>query len=123
MPNGVTAGGVCGNTDLKYYGEDTTILVSTENLTDEIRYETDIDAVKNSFRLEAGDDDMTAAIINVNPSGSQYIYNYSPETLKDMPVALVDALNEYNDKLNEYKYSHQYDLSEALKRIQIFQKI
>ena len=115
MPNGVTAGGVCGNTDLKYYGEDTTILVSTENLTDEIRYETDIDAVKNSFRLEAGDDDMTAAIINVNPSGSQYIYNYSPETLKDMPVALVDALNEYNDKLNEYKYSHQFDLSEALK--------
>lgn len=106
MPNGVTAGFVCGNTEnLGYYGDDTTILVSTENLTDEIKYDTDVDSIKNSFRLEAGDDDMTAALVNINPNGSQYIYNYSPESLKDMPLELVSAIQEYNDLYNYYKYS------------------
>ena len=106
LSNGKTAGETCGNTEnLGYYGDDTTILISTENLTDEIHYETDIDAVKNSFRLEAGDDDMTAAIININPNGSQYIFNYPPEMLNDMPEVLVDAINKYNELYNNYKYS------------------
>jgi len=105
MPNGVGLGGVCGNTNLGYYGEDTTILVSTENLTDEIKYDTDVDSIKNSFRLEAGDDDMTAALVNINPNGSQYIYNYSPESLRDMPPELVDAINDYNTLYNQYKYT------------------
>ena len=103
LGNGKGVGEVCGNTDLKYYGTDTTILVSTENLTDEIKYDTDVDSIKNSFRLEAGDDDMTAALININPNGSQYIYNYSPESLKDMPPALVDAIKEYNKNYDYYK--------------------
>lgn len=105
MSNGKTVGEVCGNTELGYYGEDTTILVSTENLTDEIKYDTNIDSVKNSFRLEAGDDDMTAALVNINPNGSQYIYNYSPESLKDMPPELVTAIQEYNELYNRYKYT------------------
>ena len=108
MPNGKQVGATCGNTELGYYGEDTTILVSTENLTDEIHYDTDIDSVKNSFRLEAGDDDMTAAIVNINPNGSQYIFNYSPESLRDMPPELVDAIREYNELYKRYKYTEPY---------------
>lgn len=109
MPNGKQVGETCGNTEnLGYYGEDTTILVSTENLTDEIHYETDVDSIKNSFRLEAGDDDMTAAIVNINPNGSQYINVYSPESLKDMPEELVDAIEEYNKLYNYYKYTAPY---------------
>ena len=108
MPNGKQVGETCGNTDLGYYGEDTTILVSTENLTDEIHYETDVDSIKNSFRLEAGDDDMTAAIVNINPNGSQYINVYSPESLKDMPEELVAAIEEYNKLYNYYKYTAPY---------------
>ena len=109
--NGRSAGSMCENRNLHYYGEDTTILVSTENLTDEIKYETDIGAVKNSFRLQAGDDDMTAAVININPNGSQYIQRFSPESLKDMPEALKEALDLYNDLYNTYRYSKIFRLN------------
>ena len=39
-----------GSDDLKYYGEDTTIAVSKENLTEEIDYSTDVDSIKNCFK-------------------------------------------------------------------------
>lgn len=92
----------CGGKKLKYFGEDTTILVSTENLTDEVRFETDVDSIKNCFRLEAGDDDMTAAIINSNPNGSRYIYEFSPEVRRDMPKELVDIMDQYDTDYNQY---------------------
>ena len=109
--NGHGIGDQCGYTDLNYYGTDTTILVSTENLTDEIHYETDIDSVKNCFRLVAGDDDMTAAVININPNGSQYIYNFSSESLKDMPDILTQAISDYNKLYEEYKYRKVYNIT------------
>lgn len=99
-------GDECGNKELNYLGEDTTIYVSTENLTDSIQFQTDIDSVKNCFRLNAGDDDMTAAVVNINPNGSQYIYNFSNESLRDMPNVLVDALKEYKKLYDEYN-SHK----------------
>lgn len=92
----------CGGKKLKYFGEDTTILVSTENLTDEVRFETDVDSIKNCFRLEAGDDNMTAAIINSNPNGSRYIYEFSPEVRRDMPKELVDIMDQYDVDYNQY---------------------
>ena len=53
----------CGNTELKMgYGEDTTIFISKDNLAENIEYAADVDSVKNCFKLEAGDDLMTAAI-------------------------------------------------------------
>lgn len=111
MPNEAQIGQQCGNTNLNYYGEDTTIYVSTKNLTDEIKYETATDQIKNSFRLIAGDDDMTAAIVNINPNGSQYIYNYSPESLRDMPDVLVQAIKDYNVLYDEYNYSKEYNIN------------
>lgn len=97
----------CGSTDLKYYGEDTTIYVDKENLTDSVKLETDTGSVKNCFKLEAGDDDMTTAVININPNGTGYIYYISDEQKADMPDELVEKINNY-DKLVE-SYTEEYE--------------
>lgn len=87
---------ICGSSNVYRFGEDTTVFVSTENLTDAVTFDTLSDNVKNCFRLEAGDDDMTAAVVNINPNGSQYIYEFSKEALNDMPKELVDIIDQYN---------------------------
>ena len=96
----------CGSTSLKFYGEDTTVYFDTENLAEEIIFSTDKDSVKNCFKLEAGDDNMTAAVTNLNPNGSSYIYYFSEEQKKDMSSELIKKMSEY-DKLNE-SYKSDY---------------
>ena len=91
----------CKGTNLKYYGEDTTIYIDKNNLTDAIHYEESPDNIKNCFKLEAGDDVITAAVIGLNPNGSDYIYYNTEEQLKDMPKELVLKLEEYNDLYND----------------------
>lgn len=92
----------CGSTDLKYgYGKDTTIYVSKDNLTEEVQYSTDVDSVKNTFKLVAGDEIMTAAIRACNPNGTDYIQYLNQETREDMPKELVNKIDEYD---NLYKY-------------------
>lgn len=100
----------CESTNIRTgYGEDTNIFVSTDNLADGITYFTDTDSVKNCFRLEAGDDLMTATIANCNPNGSGYIWHISEETKEDMSTELSTKINEY-DMLYEY-YQKQYTLT------------
>lgn len=95
----------CGGTNtLPGYGEDTTVFVSTENLADEITFETDTDAVKNCFRLEAGDELMTATVRSCNPNGSQYIWYISDDSKEDMSDELVQKLNAY-DTTYDYYYN------------------
>ena len=53
----------CGYQTVPGYGTDTSVFVARENLAQEITYTTNTDAVKNCFRLEAGDDLMTAAVV------------------------------------------------------------
>lgn len=96
----------CGSTDLKYYGEDTTVLVDTENLANNITFTTDTESVKNCFKLEAGDDNMTAAVVNLNPSGTPYIYYFSEDMKHDMSDELVEKLDGY-DKLHK-SYDSEY---------------
>lgn len=84
------------------YGEDTTIFITTENLSSEITLDSDIDSAKNCFRVEGGDDNITAAVSNVNPNGTSYIYQIPDWMKKDMPDELVVRLNEYENKYNEY---------------------
>lgn len=97
----------CGSTDLKYgYGKDTKIFVSKDNLSEEIAYATDIDSVKNCFKLVGGDDIMTAAIRACNPNGSDYIWYISNELKEDMPKELVEKIESY-DELYEY-YSKEH---------------
>lgn len=100
----------CGSTDIESgYGEDTTIFVSRDNLTEEIVYTSDTDSIKNCFKLEAGDDLMTSTVINCNPNGSQYIWYISDDVKSDMTDELVERLNSY-DELYQY-YSEEYLLN------------
>lgn len=86
----------CGSTNLKVYGEDTTIYVDKENLTDSVQFETNTDDVKNTFHLVAGDDDMTAAVRNINPNGSAYIHYFCNDTLNDMSEELREKIKNYS---------------------------
>lgn len=90
----------CGSTNVKYFGEDTTILVDKKNLTDSINLSTNADNVKNCLKLVGGDDNITAAIQMMNPNGTSYLYHFSEFQKNDMPEILVKAINDYNDLYN-----------------------
>lgn len=98
----------CGSTDINLgYGEDTTIFVSSEELADDIQFVTDDGSVKNCFKLEAGDDLMTATIRNCNPNGTDYIWYLSDSIKEDMSYGLQRKIESYNSLFaffqNEYE--------------------
>ena len=95
---------ICESTEIDIgYGNDTSILVDKENLTDEIRFTTDTDATKNVFVLESSDDDFDAAIRSINPAGTNYIMRFNDEMLSDMPTDLVSKLKEYEQACESAK--------------------
>lgn len=105
----------CGSSNvLVGYGEDTSIFVSTENLANNITYKTDEGSVKNCFKLEAGDDLMTATLVNCNPNGSGYIWYISDEMKEDMSDDLVAILSEYDKTYNYYYKEHQVKIDEEI---------
>ena len=105
----------CGSANIQHgYGQDTTIFISTENLADNITYDTDEGSVKNCFKLEAGDDLMTATIVNCNPNGSGYIWHISEETKDDMPSELVERLNQYDELYRYYQKEHKTNIDSGL---------
>lgn len=92
----------CGSKNIRPgYGEDTTIFITSDELADNIGFTTDTDAVKNCFKLEGGDDLMTATIRNCNPNGTDYLWYFSDDMKKDMPDDLVEKIESYDDM---YKY-------------------
>lgn len=98
----------CGSSNItKGYGNDTGILIDTENLADNIDYQVENESVKNCFKLEAGDDLMTATVINSNPNGSGYIWYISDKMKQDMSTALVTKLNNYETAYNQYMNNFQ----------------
>lgn len=102
----------CGSTNvLTGYGEDTSIFISTENLADNITLSTDTDSVKNCFRLEAGDELMTATVRSCNPNGSQYIWYISDEVRDDMSDKLVKKLDKYDETYDYYYNDHEVKFS------------
>lgn len=101
----------CGSTNRTYYGDDTTIYIDTDNLTEDIKFETDTSSIKNCFKLEAGDEMMTTAVIAQNPNGSEYIYYLSEDTLADMPIELQNKLQQYNNEWNYYQNNHSIALN------------
>lgn len=105
----------CGGTNIKPgYGNDTSIFVSTENLADNIKYSTDNGSVKNCFKLEAGDDLMTAAVVSCNPNGSAYIWHITDDVKEDMSDGLVKKLNDYDQLYAYYHGEHTVTISDAL---------
>ena len=97
----------CGSNNIKYgYGEDTLIFVTSDELASSgIQLVTDVDSVKNCFKLEAGDDLMTATIRNCNPNGSDYIWRFSDDIKEDMSDELADKINSY-DALYKQHYNN-----------------
>ena len=103
----------CGSSNVYQFGEDLGVYVDVGNLTDEMSLSVESGSIKNTFKLEAGDEDMTAAVINCNPNGSAYIYHFSDEQKHDMSDELVAKLESY-DALYE-SYQDQYSkLAEIL---------
>lgn len=99
----------CGSSNIdEGYGDNTPLVVSSENLAENIEYSIDTDSVKNCFRLEAGDDIMTAAVVNSNPSGSSYIWNITSEMKHDMSEGLVSKLSQYEEEYNSYETKHEF---------------
>ena len=114
----------CGSTNLYSYGEDTTIFVDSENLTDEITFETNTESIKNCFKIKSGDEIMDAAVIACNPNGSDYIYYFSEQQIKDMPESLKQKLNEYDNLVKSYENEYQslsQDLYDCIDKILYYQ--
>lgn len=102
----------CGSKKINEgYGEDTTIFVTADELADsDIQFTTDTNSVKNCFKLEAGDDLMTATIRNCNPNGSDYIWYITEYTKEDMSDELVDRLDSYDKQYNYYQKEYIADI-------------
>ena len=97
------------------YGEDTLIFVTSDELaTEGIGLSTDVDSVKNCFKLEAGDDLMTATIRNCNPNGTDYIWYFSDSLKEDMSEELVGKLESYNELYKNHYSKHESDISSEL---------
>ena len=102
----------CGGTNYtEPYGKKTPILISPKNFASQITIDGDADAVKNCFEIRGGDDNITAAVRNINPNGSGYIYRFSDAMYDDMPPELVDLLVEY-DTLYKSKQAEYEQLTE-----------
>ena len=109
----------CGESNYKQiddgYGNDTTIFVTSDEIADSIRLTTDTDSIKNCFKLEAGDDLMTATIKNCNPNGSDTIWYLSEDMMDDMSDELIVKINEYNNEYEKYQ-TNDIQLNEELLR-------
>lgn len=102
----------CNSTDIvDGYGEDTSICVSKDDLGTDITITVNHDEVKNCYRLEAGDDLMTATVRSCNPNGSSYIWNFSDETKEDMESDMVSLLDRYQEDYKYYKESYVSNIS------------
>lgn len=106
----------CGSTSIVTgYGEDTLIFVTADELASSgIELTTDTDSVKNCFRLEAGDDLMTATVRNCNPNGTSYIWRLSDITKEDMSEELVNKLKSYDETYQNYYNSKVFNLDSSL---------
>lgn len=99
----------CGSTDIdEGYGEDTTIFVTADEIADNINMSSDTESIKNCFKLEGGDDLMTATIRNCNPNGSDYIWYISDDNKHDMSDELVKAIDSYNKLYAKYQNDYVY---------------
>lgn len=106
----------CGSKNVNLsYGKRTNIFFSTDNIIEDISIEYDIDEYKNCFKLKSGDDLFDATIRNINPNGTDYIYNITRLMEDDMSDELVERLNEYNDKYNNVIENYSPNINDTLK--------
>ncbi len=87
----------CNSSNLvEGYGNDTNIFITADEIADSVSFSTDTGAVKNCFKLEAGDDLMTATIRSCNPTGTDYLWYFNDDTLNDMSDTLKVKILAYS---------------------------
>jgi hypothetical protein len=96
------------------YGEDTTIFVTSDELANNIKFTSDTGSIKNCFKLEAGDDLMTATVRNCNPNGTDYIWYISNDVKSDMSNELVEKLESYDKLYNVYQNEYIIDINQSM---------
>lgn len=100
---------------LNGYGNDTLIFITSDELaSDGIQLTTDKDSVKNCFKLEAGDELMTATVRNCNPNGTDYIWRFSDHTKSDMSEELKKELKDYDDLYKKYHNEYVSEVDNEL---------
>lgn len=99
------------------YGVYTGVYISSENFADMITLEGDADSVKNCFKIEGGDDLMTATVANCNPNGSEYLYRFSDKMKADMPEELVEKLEAYDRLYEQFKDDYVHDTEQLYQTI------
>lgn len=96
------------------YGSDTTIFITADELAEDINFTTDTGAIKNCFKLEAGDDLMTASIRNCNPNGTDYIWYFSDDVKSDMSQELVEKIDSYDELYNHYQKNYIAEIDQNI---------
>lgn len=96
----------CGGTNIDGIGEDTTIAIGTDNLSDEITLTPDGN-MKNCFILEGGDDVVTSTVEGILPSGNKKLYMFSPETKQLFSSELQKKYEEYVRKFNNNREPYE----------------
>lgn len=106
----------CGSTSITNgYGKDTLIFVTADELASGgIELQTNKEDVKNCFKLEAGDDLMTATVRNCNPNGTDYIWRFSDDLKRDMSDKLVEKLNSYDKRVEYYNNEYNVNINENM---------
>lgn len=104
----------CGSNNLSHpYGSNTAIYIDKYNLGNSLQVNIDTNSVKNCFKIEGGDDNITAAVRNINPSGSNYWYTLSEEVRHDMPDELVKKFDDYHALVDEYNNTKEFNYTKA----------
>lgn len=79
--------------DLDTYGNDTSVYISHDNLLKSVTIEANSGEIKNCLKVSAGEG---IYINEVNPNGSDYLWNFTDEDKRDMSEQLVTLLDDYN---------------------------
>ena len=113
----------CKSTDIGGIGEDTTILISTESLSDEITLTPDGN-LKNCLIVDGGDEIITDTVKGLLPSGTNKIYMFSDETKSHWSDNLKSKYNEYVKTVSENEEEYQntleleYDINDLILYLQ-----
>lgn len=103
----------CGSDKLYgQYGKDTTVFVSRDCLATQLTKSGEPSGVKTCFYVEGGDELMTAAVAALNPSGTSYIYNFSPDMTDEMPEEMVNRIESYQEQYDYYMNEKEYTLTQ-----------
>lgn len=103
----------CGSEKLfGQYGEDTTVFVSHDCLATQLTKSGEPSGVKTCFYIEGGDELMTAAVAALNPSGTSYIYNFSPDMMSEMPEEMANRIESYQEQYDYCMNEKEYTLTQ-----------